>query len=138
MASFGPIPAASCLSCAGDPRAECRWWLQGGRAEGQSTPRPAGYSSDEVQDTVSLLGCKHTLPACVELLTEQHSQIFLLVAALCSLIVQPVFVLEIALIQVRLLALGLVELNEVCTNPPLLHVDHTPQVREQELCSLEK
>ena len=42
-------------------------------------PRPAGHTSlDATQDTVGPLGCKRTLPALVESLINQHSEILLL------------------------------------------------------------
>ncbi|PKU44166.1 hypothetical protein llap_5535 [Limosa lapponica baueri] len=91
------------------------------RAEGQNHfPGPAGQASfDAAQDVAGFLGCKHTLLAHVELLVNQHTQVFLLGAALNPFSAQPVFVLEIALIQVQDLAFGLVELHEVCMGPPL-------------------
>ncbi|KAK4832374.1 hypothetical protein QYF61_022229 [Mycteria americana] len=64
-----------------------------------------------------LLGCKCTLP--VELLINQHPQVLLLRAALNPFSAQPVFVLGIAPPHVQDLALGLVELHEVHTGPPL-------------------
>ncbi|KAK4808881.1 hypothetical protein QYF61_007996 [Mycteria americana] len=83
-------------------------------------PRPAGHSSfDAAQETVGFLGCKHTLPGHVELLINQHPQILLRRAALNTFSAQPVFVLGIAPTQVQNFALGLVELHEVRTGPPL-------------------
>ncbi|KAK4821092.1 hypothetical protein QYF61_013420 [Mycteria americana] len=72
-----------------------------------------------LQDTVGFLGCKCTLPGHVELLINQHPQVILLRAALNPFSTQPVFVLGIAPTHVQDLALGLVELHEVCTGPPL-------------------
>jgi len=73
-------------------------------------PRPAGHTSpDAAQDTVGFQGCKHTLPAHVELLVHQYPQV-LLRAALKSLSAQPVLVFGIALTHVQDLALGLIEL----------------------------
>jgi len=44
--------------------------------------RPVGHASlDAAQDTVGFLGCKHTLPAHVELLSHQCPQVLLLSAA---------------------------------------------------------
>ncbi|KAK4825708.1 hypothetical protein QYF61_002067 [Mycteria americana] len=89
--------------------------------EGQNhLPRPAGHTSfDAAQDTVGFLGCKRQLPAHGELLINQHPRVLLLRAALSPFSIQPVFVLGIALTHVQDLALGLVELHEVCTGPPL-------------------
>ncbi|KAK4822002.1 hypothetical protein QYF61_006616 [Mycteria americana] len=72
-----------------------------------------------LQDTVGFLGCKHTLLAHVELLINQHPQMLLLRAALNPPFAQPVFVLGIAPAHVQDLALGLVELHELCMGPPL-------------------
>ncbi|KAK4822675.1 hypothetical protein QYF61_019042 [Mycteria americana] len=113
------------------------------RVEGENhLPRPAGHASfDAAQDTVGLLGCKHTLPGHVELLINQHPWVLLLRAALNPFSAQPVFVLWIAPTHVQDLALGFVELHELHTGPPLKpvkvpldgipsvqHVDRTTQV----------
>ncbi|KAK4816463.1 hypothetical protein QYF61_017191 [Mycteria americana] len=46
-------------------------------------PRPAGHASfDAAQDMVGLLGCKHTLPAAVQLFIHQYPQVLLHRAAL--------------------------------------------------------
>ncbi|PKU47710.1 hypothetical protein llap_1990 [Limosa lapponica baueri] len=58
----------------------------------------------------------------VELLVQQHSQVLLLRAALNPSSAQPVFVPGIAMTRVQDLALGLVELHEVRTGPPLTPV----------------
>ena len=45
--------------------------------------RPAGHASfDAAQNTVSFLGCKHTLLGHIELLVNQHPQVLLGRAAL--------------------------------------------------------
>ncbi|PKU42690.1 rna-directed dna polymerase from mobile element jockey-like [Limosa lapponica baueri] len=75
--------------------------------------------SDATQDAAGFLCCKCTLPAHVELLIHQHPQVLLLRAALNLFSSQPVFVSGIALTQVQDPALGLVELHEVHTGPPL-------------------
>ena len=91
------------------------------RAEGENhLLQPTGHSAFcSAEDTVGFLGFRHTLPAHVELLINQHPQVLLLRAALNPFSAQPVFVLGIALAQMQDLALGLVELHEVCTGPPL-------------------
>ena len=91
------------------------------RVEGQNhLSRPVGHASlDAAQDTVGLLGCEHTLLSHVELLISWHPQVLLLRAALNPFSTQPVFVLGIASTQVQDLALGLVQLHEVRTGPPL-------------------
>ncbi|KAK4829379.1 hypothetical protein QYF61_003719, partial [Mycteria americana] len=91
------------------------------RVEGQNhLPQPAGLASfDAAQDTVDFLGCKRTLLGHVELLINQRPQVFLLRAALNPFTAQPVFVLGIAPTHVQDLALGLAELHEVHTGPPL-------------------
>jgi len=81
------------------------------------------------------------LPGQVETLINQHPKVLLLRAAFNPFPTQPVFVLGIALTQVQDLALGLVELQEVCSGPPLKpvkvsldcvpsleHGDHTRQL----------
>jgi len=89
-------------------------------AEGQNPLlQPAGHTSvDAAQDMVGLLGCEHTLLGHIELLINQHTQV-LHSAALHPFFTQPVFVLGIALTHVQDLALGLAELHEVRTGPPL-------------------
>ncbi|PKU48586.1 hypothetical protein llap_1122 [Limosa lapponica baueri] len=72
-----------------------------------------------VQDAVGFLGCKHTLTAHVELLIHQHPQVLLLRDALNPFSAQPVVVLGIAVTQAQDLALGLLELHEIRTGPPL-------------------
>ena len=68
---------------------------------------------------VGFLGCKRMLPSHVELLIHQHPQVVLLRAAFNSFSSQPVFVLGIALTQVQVFELGLVEPYEVHMGPPL-------------------
>ena len=91
------------------------------RAEGENhLPRPAGHTSlDTAQDTADFLGCECTLLAHIQFSIHQYPQVLLLRAALNSLIVQTVFVLGIDPTHVQDLALGLVELREVCTGSPL-------------------
>jgi len=81
-------------------------------AEGQNPlPQPAGYPSlDAAQDVIGFLGCKHTLPAHVELFIHQYPQVLLLRAALEPLSAQPVLVFGITLTHMQDLALGLIEL----------------------------
>jgi len=82
--------------------------------------RPSGHAGcDAAQDTVGLPGCEHTLPGRVGLLLNQHPKVLLLKAAFNPFSTQPVFVFGIALTQVQNPALGLVELHEVCTGPPI-------------------
>ncbi|KAK4818029.1 hypothetical protein QYF61_004153 [Mycteria americana] len=89
--------------------------------------QPAGHASfDAAQDTVGFLGCKRTLLGHVELLISQHPQVLLLRAALNPFSSQLVFVLGIAPTHVQDLALGLVELHEVHTGPPLKSVKVPP------------
>jgi len=68
------------------------------------------------------LGCKCTLLGWVKLLINRHPQV-LLMAALSPSSTQTVFVLRIAPTHVQDLALGLVELHEVCTGPALKPVN---------------
>ena len=68
---------------------------------------------------VALLASKCTLPGHVELLVNQHPQVLLLWAALNPLFAQPALMLGIFPSLVRDLALGLLELQEICTDPPL-------------------
>jgi len=84
--------------------------------EGQNhLPRPAGHASfDAAQDTVSLLGCEHTL-----LSHDQYPQVLFSRAALNPFIPQPALILGVALTQVWDPALGLVETHEVHTGPHL-------------------
>jgi len=74
--------------------------------EGQNRlPRPAAHAAlDAAQDTVGLLGWKHTLLARVESFINQHSQILLLRAALKPFSTQPVSLLGISPTQVQDLA----------------------------------
>ncbi|KAK4829553.1 hypothetical protein QYF61_005222 [Mycteria americana] len=74
-------------------------------AEGQNhLPPPAGHAAfDAAQDTVGLLGCKHTLSVHVQLFIHQYPQ--------------PVLKPRIALTQVQDPAVGLVEPHEVHMNP---------------------
>jgi len=67
---------------------------------------------------VGLLGCERTLPDLVVLNINQDSQVLLLRAVLNPFSSQPVFVLEISP-QVQDLALGFVELHEVCRGQTL-------------------
>ena len=91
------------------------------RVEGQNhLPQPAGHASlDAAQDTVGLLGCESILPGHVELLNHQYPQVLLLRAALNPFSAQSAFVVGIAPTHVQDLALGLVKLHEVCTDPTL-------------------
>jgi len=91
------------------------------RAEGQNPlSRPADHDTgDGAQETVVLLGCKHTLQAHVQLLIHQYRQVLLSRAALNPFISQPVLISGVALAWVQDLALGLVEPHEVHTGPPL-------------------
>ncbi|KAK4817103.1 hypothetical protein QYF61_027966 [Mycteria americana] len=91
------------------------------RAEGQNhLPRPAGHASfDAAQDTVGLLGCKHTLSAHVQLFIHHYSQVLFRRAALNHIIPQRVLKLRIAPTQVQDPALGLVEPHEVHIGPLL-------------------
>ncbi|KAK4818782.1 hypothetical protein QYF61_019128, partial [Mycteria americana] len=113
------------------------------RVEGENhLPRPPGHACfDAVQDKVGFVGCKCTLPGHVELLINQHAQVLLLRAALNPFSTQPVFVLWIVPTHAQDLALGLAELHEVRTGPPLKpvnvpldgipslqRVDHTTQL----------
>ena len=66
------------------------WGSHNSGVKGQNhLPRPAGHTSlDAAQDTVGFLGCKHTLPAHIELLIRQYPQVLPLRAAMVfSLIV---------------------------------------------------
>lgn len=93
----------------GSLRAECSTLgrvSQEESREGDSSP--ASHTSfDAVQDTVDFLGYKHTQPAHVGLLINQHPQIFLLRDTLSPLPAQPVFVFGIAPVQTQDLAHGL-------------------------------
>jgi len=60
-----------------------------------------------------------TLPGHVELLVNQNPQVLLGRAALHPFSAQPVLVLGIAPTQVQNFALGLVQLHEIHTGPPL-------------------
>ncbi|PKU42978.1 hypothetical protein llap_6739 [Limosa lapponica baueri] len=73
---------------------------------------------------VGFLSCQCTLLAQIELLICHHPQVFLLRATVNSFSAQPAFVLGIALIHMQDLALGLVELHEVSTDPPLKPVNN--------------
>lgn len=66
---------------------------------------------------VGFLGCESTWTCHAEILVHQHPQV--LRAALNPFYAQPVFVLGIAPTQMQVLALGLVELHEDCSGPPL-------------------
>ena len=84
------------------------------------SPQTAGHSSfDAAQDNIGFLCCKHTLPGHVELFIHHCPQVLLLRAALNPFSTQLVFVLGIALTHMQDLALGPVELHEVCMGPPL-------------------
>ncbi|KAK4833081.1 hypothetical protein QYF61_027743 [Mycteria americana] len=85
---------------------------QSGLERQNHIPGPAGHASfDAAQHTVGILGCKHTLPA--------HVQLFVHQAALNPFIPQPLLKLRIALTQVQDPALGLVEPHEVHMGPLL-------------------
>lgn len=83
-----------------------------GTVEGDSHfPRSAGFSSFVVtQDVVGFPGCKCTLLAHILLFVCQNLQVFLL-RVLSILITQPVFMFEIALTQMQVLAFDLVQLH---------------------------
>ncbi|KAK4827472.1 hypothetical protein QYF61_018708 [Mycteria americana] len=128
--SSGLTPTGPRTSYVGGPRAERS--TPGGVSQEQS--RAAVHASfDAAQDTVGWLGCKHTLPGHVELLINQHPQVLLLRVALNPFSAQPMFLLGIASTHVKDLALGLVELHEVRTGPPLKPVkvplDGIPSLR---------
>ena len=97
------------------------------RVEGQNhLPRPAGYASfDAAQDTVGLLGCKHTLVTCVQLCIHQYPQVLLSRVALNPFIPQPVLIAGVAPTQMQDLGPGLVEPREADTDQPL-HVFQVP------------
>jgi len=83
-------------------------------------PQPAGLSSlYATQDMVGFLGCKCILLGHVELLINKHPQVLIARAALNPFSAQPVLILRVALMHVQDLALGLGELHEVHTSPPL-------------------
>ncbi|KAK4815471.1 hypothetical protein QYF61_002930 [Mycteria americana] len=71
------------------------------------------------QDTVGFLGCKHTLLAHVQFFIHHYPQVLLRRAALNPFVPQSVLIQGIALTHVQDVALGLVELHEVCTGPLL-------------------
>ena len=72
-------------------------------------PLPAGHpSSDAVQDTISLLGCKSSLLAHVQLFVHRDPQALLCRIALTELLSQSVYISETAPTQVEHLALALV------------------------------
>jgi len=90
---------------------------------------------------VGFLGCECTLLGHVELLVSQYPQVLLLRTVVDPFSAQPLFVLGIPLTQGQDLVLGLVQLHEVLTGPPLKpakvpldgipslqHVDHTTQL----------
>ena len=68
---------------------------------------------------VGFLGCKHTLPAHVQLFIHQYLQVLLSRAALNPFIPQPVLIPGVAPTQMQDLALGLVLPHEVHMGPPL-------------------
>ena len=63
--------------------------------------------------------CESTLLSHVHLFIHQYPQVLLGRAALNPFSAQPIFGLGIAPNQMQDLALGFVELHEVCTGPPL-------------------
>jgi len=71
---------------------------------------------------VDFLSCVRTLLGHVVLLVNQHPQVLLLRAAFTLLSAHPVFVFGIAPTHVQDLALGLVELHEICRGSPLKSV----------------
>lgn len=82
-------------------------------------PCPAGHASfDVAQNTVGILGCKHTQLAHNHII-KQQSQVLLLWAALNPLITQPIFMPGTAPTSVRDLTRDLVELPGVHEGPPL-------------------
>ncbi|KAJ7407064.1 armadillo repeat containing 1 [Pitangus sulphuratus] len=91
------------------------------RVEGRNhPPKPADHTSfDAAQDVVGLLGCKCTLPSRIKLFIHKHQQVILARTNVYQFSAQPAPGLGIAPTQVQHLALGLVELREVCTSPPL-------------------
>ena len=114
MASSGPVPTAPHPSYAGvhklghsTPDGASQEPSRGGTI---TSLLPAGYSSsDAAQYTVSLLGCKSTLLAHVQLFVHQDPQVLLYRAALKGFVSQPVLTSGIALTQAEHLTLGLVE-----------------------------
>ena len=114
---------------------DSRWGLT--RAEAQNyLPWPAGQAYfDAAQDTVCLLVCEHPLPAHVELLVTQHSQILLRRAALNPFSTQSVSMLGIAPTHVQDMELGHTELQRGSHRPasqtyqgqvPLVYQLHHP------------
>ncbi|KAK4816278.1 hypothetical protein QYF61_014350 [Mycteria americana] len=79
-------------------------------------PRPAGHASfDAAQDNIGFLGCKHTLPARIQIFIPHYPQVLLCRAALNAFVAQFVLILGIALTQVW----DLVEPHEVHMGPLL-------------------
>ena len=68
---------------------------------------------------IVLLGCKCTLSAHVQLFIHQYPQVLLGRTGLNPFIPQPVLIVGFAPTQMQDLALGIVELHEVHTGPPL-------------------
>lgn len=79
------------------------------------------------------LVCEHTLTGHGKLCMHQIPQVLVPRAALNPFPTQPVLVLDIALTHVQHLALGLVELDDVCTVPPL----RPAKVPLDDICSLQ-
>lgn len=70
-------------------------------------------TSNAAQDTVGLLGCKHTLLACVQLFIHQDHKDLLLRADLNEFFSQFVYISGIVLTQAEQLAIGLAESHQV-------------------------
>ncbi|KAK4823233.1 hypothetical protein QYF61_000093 [Mycteria americana] len=93
---------------------------QGGVEGKNHLPRPAGHAPfDAAQGTVGFVGCKHMLPAHIQLFIHQYPQVLLHRAALNPFFLQLVLILGVAPTQVQDLALGLVEPHEVHMGPLL-------------------
>lgn len=87
--------------------------LHKGRAEGRwdnPIPLPAATSSvGAAQGTVGIMGCRHTLLACIKILVVQKTQV-LCRTSLSEFFSQSIHILGIAPILVQHFAVGLVNL----------------------------
>ncbi|XP_064913828.1 translin-associated protein X isoform X3 [Columba livia] len=117
------ISPGPCLSGAEGSRAGCRTQVGShqSRGEGQNhLPGPSGrVAFAAAQDTIGLLGCKHTLLDHVQSFIHRYTQVILRRAALNPFNPQPVLILGVALTQAQDLALCFVEPHEVHTGPLL-------------------
>ena len=88
-----------------------RWVALGHTSEEDNhLPHPAGHPSfDAAQDTVGLLGYKHTLLAHVQLFLYQDTEVLLCRAVFIMFFSRFVQITEIALAPVQHFALGLAE-----------------------------